>query len=76
MPDGPEITSPGSHSKGTPYGNYNHDQSTSYISRPPTFNGNSIEFGWWKSKMYTHTLDLMKSYGIFLQMESTLKLME
>ncbi|CAI8598810.1 unnamed protein product [Vicia faba] len=25
-----------------------------YVSKPPTFSGNSTEFGWWKSKMYTH----------------------
>lgn len=46
----------------TPLGDVNHDYSTSkkknYVSRPPVFNGNSTEFEWWKSKMYTHIIDL------------------
>lgn len=58
MPGGPEVTSPGSPSEGTPRGNNNHDQSTSYIARLPTLSGNSIEFDWWKSKIYTHIIGL------------------
>ncbi|XP_050915981.1 extensin-like [Lathyrus oleraceus] len=29
-----------------------------YVARPPTFSGDSIKFEWWKSKMYTHIIDL------------------
>lgn len=45
-----------------PRGNKNHDQSTfvqiNYTSKSPTFSGNSTEFQWWKSKMYTHIIGL------------------
>lgn len=38
-----------------PLGDFSHDYSTSeknnYITRPPTSNGDSAEFEWWKSKM-------------------------
>lgn len=59
MSNDPEITSPYG---GTPRGNNNHDQSTydkdNYIAWPPTFSGNSTEFDWWKSKIYTHIIGL------------------
>lgn len=54
MPDGHEVTSSGNPSEGTPRVNNNHDHSTSYIARPPTFRGNTTKFDWWKSKMHTH----------------------
>lgn len=45
-----------------PFGNVNHDHNTSeknnYIVRPPTFSGDSIEFEWWKSKIYTYIISL------------------
>lgn len=54
-----------SHSgRGTPnpFGNVSYDYSTSeknnYITRPPTFSGDSTEFEWWKSNMYTYIIDL------------------
>lgn len=57
MYDDTEITSPHG---GTPRGNNNHDQSTpdknNYITRLPTFSGNSTEFDWCESKMYTHII--------------------
>lgn len=46
------------------YGHHkvNHDYSAfdknNYIARPPTFNGDSTRFEWWKSKMYTHVIGL------------------
>lgn len=49
MLDGPEVNSPDS---GFPSGNNNH------TARPPTFSGNSTQFEWWKSKMYTHIIGL------------------
>lgn len=48
--------------RGTPCGDNNDDQSTyekkNYIGRPRTFNGDSTEFEWCKSKMYTHIIGL------------------
>lgn len=58
MPDGPKVTSPSSSSEGTPCGNNNRDQSTSYIARPPTLSGKSTDFDWWKINMYTHIIGL------------------
>lgn len=59
MPDDLKVTSL---DDCTPRGNNNHGQSTydknNYISRPLTFNGNSTEFDWWKSKMYTRITGL------------------
>lgn len=45
-----------------PLGNVNDNYSTSeknnYVARPPKFSGDSTEFEWWKSKMYTHIISL------------------
>lgn len=45
-----------------PIGNVNYDYSTSeknnYVARPSIFSGDSIEFEWWKSKMYTNIISL------------------
>lgn len=47
---------------GTPSGDINHNQSTyeenNYISKPPIFSGDSTEFEWWKSDIYTHLIGL------------------
>lgn len=52
-----ESSAVASPDRGFPHGDNNHDQSTSgqntYTARPPTFSGDSTEFEWWKSKMYT-----------------------
>ena len=55
--------------RGNPFGNVNHDynasEKNSYTARCPTFSGNSIEFEWWKSNMYTHLIGLDdKLWGI------------
>ncbi|XP_050877610.1 uncharacterized protein LOC127081395 [Lathyrus oleraceus] len=45
-----------------PRGNNNNDESTSdsnnYVARPPTFNEDSTEFEWWKTKMHTHIIGI------------------
>lgn len=45
-----------------PHAAINHDYSNSErnnnSARPPTFSGDSTEFEWWKSKMYTHIICL------------------
>lgn len=45
-----------------PFGMVNHDYSISeknnHTSKPPTSSGDSTEFKWWKSKMYTHVICL------------------
>lgn len=33
-------------------------EKNNYTVRPPTFSGESNEFEWWKSKMYTHLIGL------------------
>lgn len=35
---------------------YSASEKNSYISNPPTFDGNSTEFEWWKIKMYTYII--------------------
>lgn len=46
----------------TPLGDVNRNYSTfeknNYVAMPPTFNGDSTKFEWWKSKMYTHIIGL------------------
>lgn len=58
----PESSRVASSSEDPPCWNNNHDQSTfsqnTYTARPLTFSGDSTEFEWWKSKMYTHIIGL------------------
>lgn len=58
MPNSVEVTSPVS----PPRGNNNNNQSAfgqnNYIARPSTFSGDSTEFEWWKSKIYTYIIGL------------------
>lgn len=37
---------------------YNNSEKNNYTMRPPTFSGDSTEFGWWKSNMYNHIIGL------------------
>lgn len=43
-----------------PYAAINHDyiisEKNNYTTRPTTFSGDSTEFEWWKSKMYTNII--------------------
>lgn len=37
---------------------YSNSEKNNHTARPPTFGGDSTEFEWWKSKMYTHIIVL------------------
>lgn len=39
-----------------PNSDSNTSKTKNYTSKPQTFSGDSTEFEWWKSKMYTHIL--------------------
>lgn len=42
---------------GIPY-DYNTTEKSHYSARPPSFSGDSTQFEWWKSKMYTYIIGL------------------
>ena len=52
----PENTNPSS-SRGIPY-DYNSSERNHYTAKPHVFSGDSTEFEWWKSKMYTYIIGL------------------
>ena len=37
---------------------YNSSERNHYTAKPPIFSGDSTEFEWWKSKMYTYIIGL------------------
>lgn len=37
---------------------YITSKKNNYISKSPTFSGDSREFEWWKSQMYTHNIGI------------------
>lgn len=53
--------------RGIPY-NYNTTEKSHYSYKPPTLSGDSSQFEWWKSKMYTYIMVLMISYRVSLKM--------
>ena len=42
---------------GIPY-DYSTTEKSYYSDIPPSFSGDSTQFEWWKSKMYTYTIGL------------------
>lgn len=40
------------------YNNTSTSEKNNYSIRPPSFNGDAAKFSWWKSKMYSHIIEV------------------